>query len=40
MVKEHGTRSRYTTGCHCKECTKANTDYMREWSAKKRKKAK
>ena len=25
----HGTRSRYTAGCRCRPCTKANADYAR-----------
>jgi len=25
---EHGTRARYTTGCRCSLCKKANTDYV------------
>lgn len=40
MVKQHGTRSRYNTGCRCEACTRANADYMRDWSAKRRKQAK
>lgn len=33
----HGTRARYlhrSLGCHCPDCTEANTRYMREYRAK------
>lgn len=28
-MAEHGTRARYSAGCHCDECRKANRDYER-----------
>lgn len=28
---QHGTRGRYTAGCRCDSCRKANTVYMKEW---------
>lgn len=40
MVKEHGTRSRYNTGCRCELCRKANREYIRDWSARRGKKDK
>lgn len=33
MAAEHGTRARYTAGCHCDPCTVANRDYMRAYMA-------
>jgi hypothetical protein len=29
MTPPHGTRSRYTAGCHCQPCRDANTAYQR-----------
>jgi hypothetical protein len=30
----HGTRSRYTQGCHCIPCTRAEADYARDYKRK------
>ena len=34
-VAQHGTHSKYNTGCRCRECKKAHATYAREWRAKK-----
>lgn len=36
---EHGTRSRYTHGCRCDECRKANAEYQRRITRARRDKA-
>jgi hypothetical protein len=33
---KHGTVSKYTGGCRCEDCTRANTDYHRELRARRR----
>lgn len=33
--RRHGTRKRYSMGCRCRSCTKANTLYMEEYRRKK-----
>lgn len=33
---EHGSKTTYGRGCRCDKCTKANTDYLREWRKRKR----
>lgn len=30
MTAQHGTTSRYTTGCRCTKCRQAARDYQRE----------
>jgi len=30
-MTDHGTRIRYHEGCRCKDCMKANAEYVREW---------
>ena len=32
----HGTMTGYCQGCRCPECTQANTDYHREYMARRR----
>lgn len=27
----HGTRSKYSAGCRCEGCTRANRDYLHRW---------
>lgn len=36
MSKNHGTRSRYTSGCRCEKCRAANREYARKQYAKKK----
>jgi hypothetical protein len=31
MAAKHGTRQRYIGGCHCEDCTAANTAYQHRW---------
>jgi hypothetical protein len=31
MATRHGTRRRYNEGCHCDECTAANTAYQQRY---------
>lgn len=31
---KHGTRSRYMTGCRCKQCVHSNSSYWNEWNKK------
>jgi hypothetical protein len=31
MAANHGTRRRYTEGCHCNDCTAANTAYQQRY---------
>lgn len=33
---KHGTRSKYNSGCHCEECTRANREYQRPLQALRR----
>jgi hypothetical protein len=32
---KHGTKARYTTGCRCTRCTKANATYLKAWRERK-----
>ena len=34
-IAVHGTKSKYSVGCRCDLCTKANTDYIREYRSRK-----
>jgi hypothetical protein len=36
QTKNHGTRSRYSSGCRCESCREANRVYGREQYAKKK----
>lgn len=35
-MADHGTRTRYVTGCRCEPCRTAHRDYNREWDRQKR----
>jgi hypothetical protein len=39
VLKAHGTRPRYQQGCRCGSCRAADSAYVREWRAAKRKPA-
>lgn len=39
MSAEHGTASRYSQGCRCRDCTWASTAAKREYNARMRSKA-
>lgn len=36
LVHQHGTYSRYQSGCRCRRCKRANTDYFRAYRERKR----
>ena len=38
-MTDHGTRASYNRGCRCDECRKAMNAYMREYQARRRRKA-